>query len=150
MAKNVVKRSSFVVHDRVPYVDEDGRSMTRQEFTDECDVNKLMERYQKVGVWPLPMPNAEPRYLDVSAVPDFAAAMQMMIDAENAFMTLPAITRREFDNDPTRFVEFAQNSENLPKMREWGLAPPEAVADPPMRVEVVNPPGAEAGEPAKP
>lgn len=142
------KRSVYVAHDRVVYNDMDLPSRTRQEFADECDVNKLMARYQKVGVWPLPPVGREPRYLDLGEVPDFQTAMQMMIDAENAFMRLPALTRREFDNDPMRFVEFAQNKDNLPKLREWGLAAPEKAPDAPMRVEVVNPPAPGGGAPA--
>lgn len=123
--------------------DPGGPSMTRQEFAEECDVNVLMERYEKVGGM-FPANPAEPRYLDLTEVPDFQASMQMLIDAENAFMSLPAKVRREFDNDPAKFVEFAQDPENIDQLRAWDMAPPAPVEAPPMRVEVVNPGEAEA------
>lgn len=115
-----------------------GASMTRQEFLDECDVNVIMERYERTLVLPVPVGDVQPRYFDAVGVPDLQEAMQIMMDANEAFMSLPAKVRREFDNDAIKFVEFAGKAENIERMREWGLAPypePEAA---PMRVEVVE------------
>jgi len=99
-------------------------SMTRQEFAEESDINFLMARYERSGVWPLPPNDHVPQYLDVSNVPDLMTAMKVLHAAEEAFMTLPAKVRREFDNDPVQFVAFAENPDNLDQMREWNLAPP--------------------------
>lgn len=113
-------------------------SLTRQEFADECDINKLMAQYEKTGILPSNVNNDVPRYLDVSDVPDLPSALNMLADATAAFMALPAITRREFDNDPVKFINFAENPENIEKMREWKLAPPAPVEPPPAKVEVTN------------
>ena len=121
-------------HERVVISFKDVKSRTRQEFKKECDVNELMRRYKTTGV--LPQATSTPRYLDCASVPNFADAMQLMIDAEAAFMRLPAIVRRGFDNDPQAFVAFAQDGENLPKLREWGLAAPEKAPEEPMRVRL--------------
>lgn len=116
----------------------EGESMTRQEFAEECDINYLIDRYEKVGV--ISHMNATPpQFLDVSEVPDLLEAQRILAAAGEAFMTLPAKVRREFDNDATQFVMFAQDPANVAKMREWGLAAPEKAPEPPMRVEVVNP-----------
>lgn len=117
-------------------------SMARQEFADECDINVLMSKYDKVGMWPLPLSGAEPMYLDVSNVPDLLGASRVIADAQAAFMSLPASVRREFDNDAIRFVEFAQDPANLEKMREWKLAPPAPVEAP--RGAVAPAPGVNA------
>lgn len=114
-------------------------SRTRQEFAEECDINSIMARYSKTGVISHVNP-AEPRFLDLSVLPDFQSAMHIMMQANDAFASLPAAVRREFDNDPAKFVSFAEDGANLPKLREWGLAPPEKVPEPPQRVEVVNAP----------
>jgi len=102
-------------------------SMTRQEFQDECDINALMARYEKTGVWPM-LPPSEPRYLDLAALhdvaPDLQALMKIKLDADASFLSLPAHVRREFDNDAIRFVDFASDPDNLEQMRDWGLAPP--------------------------
>lgn len=119
--------------------DVGGPSMTRQEFTEECDVNAIMARYEKSGIWPFQPKDQVPVYYDFVGMPDLQDAMASMMQAEDAFMSLPAIVRKEFDNDAVRFVEYASNGDNLAKLREWGLAPPEKAPDAPMRVEVVNP-----------
>lgn len=122
-------------------------SLTRQEFAAECDINSLMERYEKTGFLPDHLNRGEPRYLDVSDVPDLMQAHQVLQDATAAFMSLPATVRRDFDNDPIKFINFAENPENIEKMREWNLAPPVPAPEPPQRVEIVNPP--EPPPPAK-
>lgn len=129
--------------------DAGGPSMTRQEMADECDINNIMKRYERTGMVP-GNPNSLPQYLDLTVMPDdLMTAMNQMIDAENAFMSLPAVTRREFDNDAMRFVEYASNPENVERLREWGLAAPEKVPDPPIRVEVVgDPPNVPVDPPA--
>lgn len=124
----------------------EGPSLTRQEFADECDINAIMERYERVGVVNH-YSSREPKYLDLSEVPDLHTALGVMQQAEEAFMSLPAVVRREFENRVEDFVEFASDPENLPQMRTWGLAPPEKAPEPPMRVEVVNgQPGESAGQ----
>lgn len=120
----------------------DDESKTRQEFKDECDINVLMAKYERNGVVP-PVNGGTPQYLDVSDVPDLAKAFDVVEQASKAFFTLSAAVRREFDNDPVKFVEFAQDSKNLERMREWGLAEPAKVDPPPQKVEIVNP-GAKA------
>lgn len=127
----------FRKHERVT-LDCGGLSVTRQEFKAECDINTIMARYYKTGVISH-MATSQPRFIDFEEIPDFQSAMNMMIEAESAFMSLPATVRKEFDNDPAAFVQYASDKENLPKLREWGLAPPEKAPDAPMRVEVVNP-----------
>lgn len=97
--------------------------MTRQEFADECDINVLMATYERNGSI-AHFNRMEPQYLDVSAVPDLAEALDYMRAAEAAFMSLPATVRREFDNSAVKFVEYAEDPGNLDRMREWGLAPP--------------------------
>ncbi|QCQ84804.1 internal scaffolding protein [Blackfly microvirus SF02] len=115
-------RSFYVEHDDyATLVADDG--MTRQEFADECDINVLMATYERSGV--INHFNASPpQYLDVSAVPDLAQSLAIVDAAQTAFMTLPATARREFDNDPVKFIAYAEDPANLGRMREWGLAPP--------------------------
>lgn len=129
--------SAYIPHERVS-VDAGGESRTRQEFADECDINQIMARYQKTGVVSH-MNTAQAGYVDFTGVPtDFQTSMNMMLEAEQAFMRLPAVARREFENDPVKFVEFASNPDNVERMREWGLAKPAEPPPAPMKVEVIN------------
>lgn len=120
-------RDVYVEHAPVDlFCPDDG--MARQEFADECDINVLMSRYERTGV--LNHYNAgAPQYLDVTDVPDLARSFEILDAAETAFMRLPATVRREFGNDPIRFVEYASDPANVGRMREWGLAAPAPVAD---------------------
>lgn len=132
-----VRTGMYVFHERLSF-ECVGPSKARQEFKKETDVNELMRRFKKTGV--LPVNGVAPKFLDCCDVPQFQEAMQVMLDATEAFRKLPAIVRKEFDNDAEKFVVFAQDKENIGKLREWGLAAPEKAPDAPMRVEVVNPP----------
>lgn len=101
----------------------EGPSLTRQEFAAECDINEIMRRNEPQTNWF--GQQAQPVYLDTTDLPeDFRGAMELMIRARESFMELPASVRREFDNDPVAFVDFAADPANLDKMREWKLAPP--------------------------
>lgn len=107
-----------------------GPSLTRQEFADECDINILMARYERTGAMP-PLNQGVAQYIDLTTIPsDYQTALTMLADAETAFMSLPATVRREFNNDPREFVEFASDPENLPQMQTWGLAPPTPTPEP--------------------
>lgn len=142
MAKEL--QSAYREHDRVLYKDEDRVSLTRQEFSDESDINSIMKRFEKTGM--LPANNLTPKYLDLAGAPNnLQDVMNIMNEADAAFQRLPAQVRKEFDNDPVKFTEFAMNKENLPKLREWGLAEPEKAPEQPMRVEVVNQPEQQHG-----
>lgn len=115
-------------------------SLTRQEFMDECDINLLLARYEKHGTSINGLSNnLPPMYLDFTELPDsLLGYMEFMDKAQDAFMTLPATVRREFDNNAHLFCDFASDPGNLDQMREWGLAPPAKVPDAPK--EPVPPP----------
>lgn len=141
-------RDAFVEHEAVNLdCSHDGR--TRQEFADECDINILLQQYERTGVLNH-FNNGAPQYLDVSDVPDLQTALDVVSRAQTAFMTLPAAVRRDFDNDPVKFVEFAEAPENLEQMRKWGLAAPEKPADAVSPAPVGVPSGGPAPAPAAP
>ncbi|AXH74345.1 MAG: internal scaffolding protein [Microviridae sp.] len=107
-----------------------GPSLTRQEFAEECDINVIMKRFENTGQ--LPANTREPVYMDLTDMPtDLMSSLEMLRAAEKAFMTLPAVVRKEFDNSPEMFVAFASDRGNLEQLREWGLAPAAEVLDAP-------------------
>lgn len=135
--------------DRAPTEVGDEPSKTRQEFLDECDINGIMARYEKAG-GQFPFAERAPMYLDLTVMPsDLMSAMDTMLKADEAFMTLPAHVRKEFDNDTMRFVEFASDAKNLARMKEWGLAAPEKPVQEPIEVRVVPAPELVPGDQPK-
>lgn len=107
---------------RDPGISDWGPSLTRQEFAEDCDINVIMDRFATTGIPPANMREGG-AYLDLTDMPeDLQSTLEMLKNAETAFMTLPATVRREFDNDPVKFVDFASNPANSDKMVEWGLS----------------------------
>ena len=127
------------------YCDDDG--LTRQEFADECDLNVLMARYEKTGLLPQ-HPNARPVYGDFADLPTFQEAQHIIMAASDAFASLPARVRKEFDNDPAKFVEFASDPQNVDQMRSWGLAKPLDAPSAPLEPNPADKAGS-ASEPAE-
>lgn len=127
----------------------DGVSLTRQEFAEECDVNAIVARFEKTGGgWPFVPNNHVPHYVDFTAVPsDLQSAMSILNESNEAFMRLPASVRKDFDNDPMRFVEYASDRSNLPRLRELGLAEPEKAKPEPIEVRLSTPPAPPDGAP---
>ena len=80
---------------------------TKSEFADECDINKIMDRYNRSGFDPFEARKALARFGDVSQVPDFMEMQAKLIAASDAFMSLPAAVRKQFDNDPAEFLAAA-------------------------------------------
>lgn len=73
-------------------------TLTKQEFKDECDVNKIVERASR-GI--VPRFNSLPaQYGDFSDVPSLMDAFDMTARAQEVFETLPSGLRQELGNDP--------------------------------------------------
>jgi len=96
--------------------------MTKQSFRDECNINKIMAKFQRTGLLNHYAKHA-PQYMDIPAI-DYADALNIIAEAESMFEELPSTVRAKFENDPEKFLEFVQDPENLEEMREMGLANP--------------------------
>lgn len=114
----------------------DGR--TQQQFTDTCDINKIMERWintgqvthinRKTGI-----------YGDFSEIQSFDQALNQILDAEAQFMEMPAELRDRFNNDAGQLIRFMDDPKNLEEGRQLGLFKPD---DPGMQNDAKSP-GAE-------
>lgn len=102
------------------------KSMAQQHMADECNINKLVERFVVTGEMPqLQMP---PMQGDFTAAPTYQESLNLMIEARESFMQLPAKIRSRFQNDPGQFVDFTSDPANSEELRKMGLWSPEAVA----------------------
>lgn len=102
---------------------DEGR--VKQSFKDQCDINKILKKFKKVvGKDFLSTFNGYQggQFADVTNVPDLQNAMEIVARAEGNFMTLPAMVRKRFDNDPLVFAAFATDPKNLDEMVNLGLA----------------------------
>lgn len=109
-----------------------GISKTDQSFKDECDVNKIMEKYKSIenynAVMALQNPGRpKPQFGDFSSVPEFTAAQNVIAQASELFEALPSNIRDRFNNSPARFLEFMSDESNKDEAIKLGLCAPDPV-----------------------
>lgn len=112
-----------------PVRDVGGKSLTRQEFKDECDINNIVAR-AGAGLVSLSVP-AAPLFTDVSEVPsDYQECLEHLFNADEQFASLPAKVRERFENNPANLFDFLGNPENRDEAIKLGLiaAPAEPTA----------------------
>lgn len=110
----------------------EAETRTQQQFKDECDINKIMERFGVTGELPQNVRPVMPDEYD--EVFDFQSAMNVIRRAEEAFMLMPSGVRARFQNNPQVFTEFFSDPENRQEAEKMGLLlppkPPEPAPDP--------------------
>ena len=98
-------------------------SRTDQSGKEEADINVLVRRF---GLGQVPVSGVQaPWYGDFTDLRTPHEMAQQLVEAQAAFMRLPAQVRLDFDNDPYKFVEFCSQEENYDKICDLGLLAPE-------------------------
>ncbi len=112
---------------------------TKQSAKNECDINQILAKYLRTGVVsPENLSKRQAAFADVSEVGDYHASLNKVIEAKDAFMTLPAKIRSRFQNDPGQLLDFVADSNNRDEAIELGIitkieeeTPTEPDPDPP-------------------
>lgn len=104
-------------------------TLTKQSLAEDCDINVIMARFEKTGL--LSHTNeASPRYGDFADVVDYDESLRVVMEADEAFMSLPAKVRARFENDPAQLIEFVRDPANAVEALALGLIePPVAASD---------------------
>lgn len=100
----------------------------QQQFKDESDINVIVARFGLTGELPeVRMPLSG----DFTGVSDFHQAMNLVRQAQESFMEIPAHLRARFNNDPGRLINFLENGDNRDEALKLGLIqpPPEKTRD---------------------
>lgn len=118
-------------------------SLTKQADKEACDINKILERYNRTGQLP-DLILEDPRYGDFSSVPTFQEAFEIVARAEAQFSALDARVRDRFTNDPVAMLAFCNDPANFEEMVKLGLALPRPAQTEP------NSPAAPPAQPAPP
>lgn len=101
-------------------------SLAQQSMLEESDINTIVRRFGLTGE--LPQNLRAPTYGDFSGVFDYQSALNAIMDAEDAFMELPAEIRARFGNDPGAFVDFCSDENNRSEAEKLGLVVPKEPA----------------------
>lgn len=126
MAKKIEFGTAYGDRIREQYHCE-GESLTQQHFEKECDIKEIIKKHDRTGIIQH-VNRGVAQYGDYSEINEYREALDLINNAGQAFMGLPAELRKMFDNDPGEFFEFATNPDNAERMVELGLAPSPAPA----------------------
>lgn len=105
-----------------------GESRTHQSFAEECDINRLVERF---GIGLGEVPEFQAFDVDFTQAGDFQSAMQELRAAQEAFNALPARMRAEFGNDAGAFVDAVSDPEAAELRGRLGIYIPGVDKTPP-------------------
>lgn len=96
--------------------------VTQQSFKEECDINVIVERFGLTGQLPenLRMPVSG----DFTGITDFQTAMQVVREAQEEFMRVPADIRERFNHDPGKLIAFLGDDKNREEALKLGLIDP--------------------------
>lgn len=103
---------------------------TKQSFKRECDINHILAKYRKTGLLDH-VQKYQGRYEDITSAVDYQTALNVMLDAESAFNTLPSEVRKKFSNSPSDFLTFVSNPDNADEMANLGLIPKRPLVEQP-------------------
>lgn len=115
-------------------------SATKQEFKDDCDINKILRKYQRTGAINH-FAKYAPMYGDFSSC-DLQEAHDLIKRASKMFDELPSSIRKEVST-PEGFLDFVQDPKNKARMDELGLtkAPRAPITPPPAASPPAGGPG---------
>lgn len=124
-------------------------SMTKQSFVAECDINNILKQYRTSGmVSHINAQAAQGMYADLPDSLDFQESLNLVLQAEAAFDSLPSLVRQRFQNDPAEFLAFCADPSNKDEMIKLGLAkaPPPPAQEPLVSEASVPQPSPPAGK----
>lgn len=110
-------------------------SLALQSGKEEADINTLVKRFGLTGE--LPTNLRVPLTVEFSGVSDYHTALNLLREADDAFMEMPADVRERFNHDPGALVAFVSDPANLDEARTLGLAVPAAEPLAPLQVQVI-------------
>jgi len=118
---------------------------TKQSFKDECDINRIMARFAKTGVFEH-LSQRAPTFGDVADI-DFQGCMDVVAEARERFAMLPSDLRDRFANDPARLLAFVQDPKNLIEARSLGLLRASETPTTGVEATIATPPGTGVASP---
>lgn len=135
-----VKLGAFANCD--PETGEVYESMTRQSEMDACDIHNVLKQFSQQGFEQLVREKAaQGQYADLPDEIDYQTSLNLVMQANASFATLPSQVRERFGNDPAQFLAFVSNPANAEELVRLGLADDKTPVDPPpQKVEIVNNP----------
>jgi len=95
-----------------------GETRTKQEFKNECDINRIVNKYHRTGQMPQQKVGM---FADVSNLGTFQESLQLVTQADKDFKGLRSEIRNRFNNNPQELIEFLEDDSNYDEACKLGL-----------------------------
>lgn len=96
-------------------------SRTKQSHKYESDIHNQLMKFATREQLQMSQLAAKPIYGDFSKLPDFHEAQTMVARTKEYFVELPSHIRARFHNDPSEFVSFVGNPNNIDEAVKLGI-----------------------------
>jgi phage internal scaffolding protein len=96
------------------------RSMTDQSHAKMSDINVIIEQYRKTGLLP-EVKQSVAQFLDLTEIPDYMEAFNVIQNAKELFYQLPASVRKLCDQDPSKLEEVLADPKNKDLLVKAGV-----------------------------
>lgn len=93
---------------------------TDQSFANQSDINWIVNMHKKQGTFPI-FQNNDAYYADVSNIPTFEEAFNIVNEAYASFMELPSVIRSDMNNDPSKLVSYVSDPNNRDLLEKHGV-----------------------------
>lgn len=90
--------------------------------------------------------NMQGKYTDYPTAIEFHDMQNIIAQAKSMFESIPSNIRAKFENDPAKFLDYANNPENREEMLEMGFSV-EHLPEPPIKPPAEEPVNVPATEP---
>lgn len=97
--------------------------LTQQSAAADCDMNEIMRR-ALMGAVPSHVNPASPVFGSLIGMGDLRDAMNLVVRAEAAFLSLDPFLRKRFHNDPAELLDFVKDDNNREEATKLGLLKP--------------------------
>lgn len=92
----------------------------QQQFKEDVEINNIVRKYQQTGQW-THLAKTQGVYADLSNPKTYHEAMQVVLEADQAFSLLPSNLRTRFQNDPSQLLSFLSDPNNRDEAIQLGL-----------------------------
>lgn len=118
-----------IKRERVSAPKHSGKSLVKQEFANDADINKLLKRFTPEDLAAQSAAAmAAAQFTDCTKISSLHDAFEFTQASMDAFNKLPADLRMRFNNSPADLARFYKNPSNEDEARELGLLPPKTPA----------------------
>lgn len=95
-------------------------TLAQQQFKDEADINRLVDRFLRTGE--IPPVDGRAIYGNFLDIPlSYQDCLEAVCRAQEVFDELPSKLRQRFNNDPAELLSFLQDPKNLDEAVKLGL-----------------------------